>query len=92
MTEKFTVGLAVANQPGVLNKVTGLYGKRGYNINTLLVEESARAEFSLVTISTSGNAYMKSQVLKQLKKLHDVKTAVLLDGQKASDVIDVEKL
>ena len=79
MTEKFTVGIIVSNHFGVLNRVAGLYAKRGYNIDSLAVGETENPAYSRMTIVSTGDDYMKLQVLKQLDKLHDVKMVVLLE-------------
>jgi len=79
MSEKFTVGVIVSNHFGVLNRVAGLYAKRGYNIDSLAVGETEDPAYSRMTIVSTGDDYMKSQVLKQLEKLHDVKMVALLD-------------
>jgi len=79
MNEKFTVGIIVSNHFGVLNRVAGLYAKRGYNIDSLAVGETENPEFSRMTIVSTGDEYMKTQVLKQLEKLHDVKMVTLLE-------------
>ena len=79
MNEKFTVGIIVSNHFGVLNRVAGLYAKRGYNIDSLAVGETENPAYSRMTIVSTGDDYMKSQVLRQLEKLHDVKMAVLLE-------------
>jgi len=78
MNEKFTVGIIVSNHFGVLNRVSGLYAKRGYNIDSLAVGETQNPAFSRMTIVSTGDEYMKNQVLKQLEKLHDVKMVGLL--------------
>ena len=79
MNEKFTVGIIVSNHFGVLNRVSGLYAKRGYNIDSLAVGETEDPLFSRMTIVSTGDEYMKNQVLRQLEKLHDVKSVVLLE-------------
>ena len=79
MKEKFTVGIIVSNHSGVLNRVSGLYAKRGYNIDSLAVGETENPEYSRMTIVSTGDEYMKNQVLRQLGKLHDVKMVRLLD-------------
>lgn len=81
MSEKFTVGIVVSNHFGVLNRVAGLYGKRGYNIDSLAVGETEDPEFSRMTIVSTGDEYMKEQVVRQLKKLHDVKMVTILDNE-----------
>ena len=77
--EKFIVGIIVSNHFGVLNRVAGLYAKRGYNIDSLAVGETENPAYSRMTIVSTGDGYMQNQVLRQLEKLHDVKKAVLLE-------------
>ena len=79
MNEKFIVGIIVSNHFGVLNRVAGLYAKRGYNIDSLAVGETENPAYSRMTIVSTGDEYMKNQVLKQLGKLRDVKMVGLLD-------------
>ena len=79
MTEKFAVGIIVSNHFGVLNRVAGLYAKRGYNIDSLAVGETENPAFSRMTIVSTGDEYMKNQVLLQLEKLQDVKMVCLLE-------------
>jgi len=86
MNEKFIVGIIVSNHFGVLNRVAGLYAKRGYNIDSLAVGETENPAYSRMTIVSTGDEYMKNQVLKQLDKLHDVKMVVLLDKESAVSV------
>jgi len=79
MSGKFTVGIIVSNHFGVLNRVAGLYAKRGYNIDSLAVGETEDPAYSRMTIVSTGDDYMKNQVLRQLEKLHDVKMVTLLE-------------
>ena len=86
MNEKFIVGIIVSNHFGVLNRVAALYAKRGYNIDSLAVGETENPEYSRMTIVSTGDEYMKNQVLRQLEKLHDVKMVVLLQKDKAVSI------
>ena len=79
MDEKFTVGIIVSNHFGVLNRVAGLYAKRCYNIDSLAVGETENPAYSRMTIVSTGDEYMRNQVLRQLEKLHDVKMVFLLE-------------
>ena len=81
MSEKFIVGIIVSNHFGVLNRVAGLYAKRGYNIDSLAVGETEDPAVSRMTIVSTGDEYMRSQVVKQLGKLQDVKMVALLDNE-----------
>ena len=86
MDERFTVGIIVSNHFGVLNRVAGLYAKRGYNIDSLAVGETENPAFSRMTIVSTGDDYMKNQVLRQLEKLHDVKMVGLLEEGKCVSI------
>ena len=86
MNEKFIVSIIVSNHFGVLNRVAGLYAKRGYNIDSLAVGETENPAYSRMTIVSTGDEYMKNQVIMQLEKLHDVKMAVLLDRDNAVSI------
>ena len=84
--ENFTVGVIVSNHFGVLNRVAGLYAKRGYNIDSLAVGETENPRYSRMTIVSTGDDYMKEQVVAQLRKLHDVKLVVLFDKENTVSV------
>jgi acetolactate synthase-1/3 small subunit len=86
MAEKFTVSAIVSNHFGVLNRVSGLYAKRNYNIDSLAVGETENPAYSRITIVSTGDDYMKEQVVRQLEKLHDVMKVVLLDSDNSVGV------
>ncbi|MCL2324784.1 MAG: acetolactate synthase small subunit [Actinomycetia bacterium] len=77
---QFAVGILVNNHFGVLNRVAGLYAKRCYNIDSLAVGETEDPRFSRMTIVSTGDDYMREQVVKQLRKLTDVKAVVLFES------------
>jgi acetolactate synthase-1/3 small subunit len=89
MSERFAVGLVVANRYGVLNRIAGLYNKRGYNIDSLSVGETEDPSWSRMTIVSSGDRQVRTQMVRQLNKLYDVKTVALFEGE---DTIAVEHL
>ena len=78
--ELFTVELTVANNCGVLNRITGLYAKCKHNIERLTVQESRDPTLSVMQIVSRGDAAVQSQMMRQLSKLFDVKTVVLLNN------------
>ena len=84
MEERFAVGLIVSNRFGVLNRIAGLYAKRCYNIDALSVGETENPEYSRMTIVSTGDEYMKDQVMRQLEKLIDVKSVTLLEPENAA--------
>ncbi len=78
---KFIIAVYVENKAGVLTRVTGMFTRRGFNIDTLTVGETERKEFSRITICMSGDAYVKEQMINQLKKLVVVKKVEVLDEE-----------
>jgi acetolactate synthase-1/3 small subunit len=73
-TKGFTLSIIVSNKFGVLTKVSGLFSKRGYNIDSLDVKPTAEDDnFSRIIMTTSGDEATKMQIVRQLTKLHDVK-------------------
>ena len=78
--ELFTVELTVSNRCGVLNCITGLYAKCKHNIENLTVQESCDPGLSVMRISSRGDAAVQCRMIRQLRKLFDVKTVVLLNN------------
>ena len=76
--EKFTVELVVSNYSGVLNRVTGLYAKRGYNIDSLHANETENPLVSRMVITSTGDEYTQTQMARQLSKLYDVQDVILM--------------
>jgi acetolactate synthase-1/3 small subunit len=76
--EKFSVELLVSNHYGVLNRITGLYARRGYNIDSLYVNETENPQVSRMMIVSKGDEYIQTQMVRQLSKLYDVKEVTLL--------------
>ena len=62
----------VANKPGVLSHIAGLFSSRGYNIDSLAVGETEDERISRMTIVTHGDEATLEQIRKQLSKLIDV--------------------
>lgn len=71
-TAKHTISVLVNNQPGVLQRVSGLFGRRGFNIESITVGESEEAGLSRMIIVTTGDDRTLEQVQRQLYKLIDV--------------------
>jgi len=72
MSHKHTISVLVNNQPGVLQRVSGLFGRRGFNIESITVGESEESGLSRMVIVTTGDEKTLEQVSKQLYKLIDV--------------------
>jgi len=69
---KHTVAVLVENKPGVLARVSGLFSRRGFNIESLAVGVTENADTSRMTIVVNGDDKILEQVMKQLNKLIDV--------------------
>jgi len=72
MMKKHTISILVNDQPGVLQRVAGLFGRRGFNIDSITVGESEEQGLSRMVIVTSGDDKTVEQISKQLYKLIDV--------------------
>ncbi len=67
-----TISVIVENKAGVLTRVSGLFSRRGYNIESLAVGETDIPGISRMTIVVNGDERIIEQVEKQLYKLIDV--------------------
>lgn len=68
--EKFAVAMIVNNRFGVLNRIAGLYAKRCYNIDNISAGTLDDPNYTRITIVSTGDEYMKDQVVRQLEKTH----------------------
>ena len=73
------IAMYVENKYGVLTRVSGLFMRRGFNIDSLTVGETDDPAFSRITITLNGDEYAREQLINQLKKLHNVKKVKLLE-------------
>jgi len=69
---RHTISVLVENKFGVLSRISGLFSGRGYNIESLSVNETIDPKISVMTIVTSGDDWIIEQINKQLNKLVDV--------------------
>ncbi len=77
--DQFIVSILVNNHFGVLTRIAGLFSKRGFNIDSLTVGVTEDPEISRMTIVSTGDEYVKNQIVRQLEKLVDVKVVQLMD-------------
>lgn len=69
---KHILSLLVENRPGVLARISGLFSRRGFNIDTLAVGPTDDPTVSRVTLTVDGALHPIDQVTKQLHKLVNV--------------------
>jgi acetolactate synthase-1/3 small subunit len=76
-TEAHTLSVLVANEPGVLARVIGLFSGRGYNIESLTVSETEHQKhLSRITIVTTGTPDVIEQIKHQLERMIPVHSVV----------------
>ena len=64
--------LLVDNNPGVLCRISGLFSRRGYSIDSITAGVTADPRFTRITIVSSGDELILSQIEKQVRKLEDI--------------------
>ncbi len=69
---RHTITAFVQDKPGVLNRVTSMFRRRGFNIASLAVGHSEAPNLSRMTFVVNGDDHTVEQVTKQLRKLIDV--------------------
>ena len=70
--ERHVLSVLVRNSSGVLTRVSGLFARRGFNIDSLTVGRTENPEISRMTIALNGSEEVLEQFMKQLNKLEDV--------------------
>ncbi len=76
---KHTLSVLVENKPGVLARISALFSRRGFNIDSLAVGPTEHPEISRMTVVVDVEALPLEQVTKQLNKLIEVLKVVELD-------------
>ena len=66
------LSLLVENNPGVTSRISGLFSRRGYNIDSFSSGVTADPRYTRITIVASGDELILEQIEKQLEKLEDV--------------------
>jgi acetolactate synthase I/III small subunit len=69
---KHTISVLVENKPGALTRVTSMFARRGYNIESLAVGETERHDVSRITLRVDCETHSLEQIEKQLNKLVNV--------------------
>lgn len=70
--EELILSILVYNSSGVLSRVSGLFSRRGYNIDSLTVGPTSSTGISRMTVVAQGDQQILEQIEKQLRKLEDV--------------------
>ena len=75
--KRYTITALVSNKSGVLTRISGLFARRGFNIESLCACTTENQALSRMTIVLNGDEYVLAQLTKQLDKLIDVKKIAL---------------
>lgn len=78
--KRFVIAVYVENKYGVLARVSGMFMRKGFNIDSLTVGETDDPDFSRITITVHGDDFLRDQLTNQLRKLHNVKKVKLLES------------
>ncbi len=79
--QKKVFQLLVDNTSGVLSRISGLFSRRGYNIESITAGVTADPRFTRITIVTSGDDEILDQIEKQVSKLVDVRDIKVLEPE-----------
>lgn len=71
--QKKVFQLLVDNTAGVLSRISGLFSRRGYNIESITAGVTADPRFTRITIVTTGDDQILDQIEKQVAKLVDIR-------------------
>ena len=77
--QKRILSLLVDNTAGVLSRISGLFSRRGYNIDSFSSGVTADPRYTRITIVASGDEQILEQIEKQLAKLEDVRNIKKLE-------------
>lgn len=75
------ISVLVENRANVLNRVISLYGRRGFNIDSLTVSPTNDPELSRITIAFTATEKSMQQIITQTEKLEVVKSVMIMDRE-----------
>ncbi len=69
---KHVLSAVMENKPGVLRRLAGLFGRRGYNIDSIVASATEKEEVTRMTIVVDCDQQMIDQVVQQMCKLQEI--------------------
>ena len=69
---QYVLSALMENRPGVLRRLSGLFGRRGYNIDSIVASATEKEELTRMTITIDCDEYLIDQVVKQVSKLQEI--------------------
>ena len=83
MEKKEVLSVLVDNHSGVLARVASLFGRRGYNIDSLTVSATNDPHISRITIVVSGDEAVIRQIISQTRKLVETRDIFALNENRS---------
>ena len=83
MMQKKVFQLLVNNTSGVLSRISGLFARRGYNVESITAGVTSDPRITRITIVASGDDEILEQIEKQVAKLEDVRNIKELKPEKS---------
>ena len=81
--QKKVFQLLVNNTSGVLSRISGLFARRGYNVESITAGVTSDPRITRITIVASGDDEILEQIEKQVAKLEDVRNIKELKPEKS---------
>ena len=81
--QKKVFQLLVNNTSGVLSRISGLFARRGYNVESITAGVTSDSRITRITIVASGDDEILEQIEKQVAKLEDVRNIKELEPEKS---------
>lgn len=69
---KHVISILMENRPGVLRRISGLFDRRGYNVDSIVASATENESRTRMTIVVDGDQHILQQVIKQLLKLQEI--------------------
>lgn len=79
--DRQVVSMLVDNNSGVLARISSLFARKGFNIDSLTVSATDNEAISRITITTEGDEKTLDQILSQTGKLIEVRSVIALDKE-----------
>ena len=89
---RYVLSVLVRNSSGVLTRVSGLFSRRGFNIDSLTVGRTENSEISRMTIALNGGLEELEQFTKQLNKLEDVLRVLSLKPENSEQRASINEI
>ncbi len=69
---RYVLSALMENRPGVLRRLSGLFGRRGYNIESIVASATEKEELTMMTITIECDEQLIDQIVKQVSKLQEI--------------------